>query len=174
MARSRSRATRIRQEVDEVLRERQKKTAALKPVRNIELAWHPQSGRPPSQAEYERRELHEASRKLEEIQRAPLADRKAGQASFFEAMRSDPELVAERIRGLGAGNYGDGPRLLTKRILGSPRMNRSAAITQMIGALEWQSPEIMTRASWKELTTGEKARLERAVQGAITSALRED
>ena len=99
-----------------------------------------------------------------------MADRKEAQAAFFEAMRDDPALVAERLGWLLDGNYGYGPMLLAKRALASPRMNRSAALTQMVGAFEWQSPDDMSRAAWKKLSAGEKARLESAVQGAITSA----
>jgi len=51
-------------------------------------------------------------------------------------------------------------------------MNRSAALTQMIGGFEWMTPEDMVRAAWKKLSAGEKAALETAVQGAIVSAER--
>ena len=151
-------------EIDEVLLMRQKKqakqTAATEPFR---------SGLP-SQAEYERRELVDAQRKLDSLRRAPLADRKAAQVSFFEAMRDDPELVAERLGWLLDGNYGYGPMLLAKRVLASPRVNHSAALTQLIAAFEWQSPDDMARAAWKKLSVSEKTRLETAVQEAITGA----
>jgi hypothetical protein len=124
----------------------------------------------PSQAEYERRELTEAHSKLAEIRRAPLADRKEAQAAFFATMRDDPEVVGERVGWLIDGNYGYGAMMLAKRVLGSRRMNRSAALTQMIGAFEWQSPEDMTREVWNKLSASEKARLESAVQAAIVSA----
>ena len=160
-------ATQLNREIDEVLRQR-KAGAAPKAVRASS------SSGIPSQVEYERRELMEARKRLEEIQRAPLADRKEAQASFFEAMRDSPELVAERIGWLLDGNYSYGAMQLAKRVLGSPRMNRSAALTQMVGAFEWQSPEIMSREAWKKLTAGQKAHLENAVQEAITSALSEE
>lgn len=162
-------ATQLNREIDEVLQMRQRKAAAA-----------PRAGRTasssglPSQAEYEHRELQGAHKRLEEIQRAPLAERKEAQASFLEALRDSPELVAERIGWLLDGNYGYGAMQLAKRVLSSPRMNRSAALTQMVGAFEWQSPEVLTREAWKRLTPGQKASLEEAVQGAITSALGEE
>jgi len=128
----------------------------------------------PSQAEYERRELARAHKKLGEIQRAPLADRKEAQASFLKAMRSTPELVGERIGWLFDGNYGMGSMMLARRVLASPRMNRAAALTQMIGAFEWQSPEVMSREAWKTLTAREKGCLDSAVQEAITTVLGEE
>ena len=156
----------LNRQIDEVLRMPQKKQAAA-------ASATPRSGTP-SQAEYERRELSDAQRKLVELRRAPLSDRKEAQAEFLKAMRDDPELVAERIGWLLGGNYGYGSMLLAKRVLVTPRMNRSAALTQMIGAFEWMVPEEMVRAAWKKLSTSEKAALERAVQGAIKSAEREE
>jgi transposase len=124
----------------------------------------------PSQAEYERRELDEARRQLDEVRRAPIADRKEAQEQFLEAMRDRPEVVGERVGWLLDGNYGYGSMHLAKRVLGSPRMNRVAALTQMVGAFEWQSPEDMTRAAWKKLSASEKKKLDGAVQRAIRSA----
>jgi len=154
----------LQREIDEVLIARQKREAKAAPPRS----------RIPSQEEYERRELQEAQGKLAEVRRAPLADRKEAQAEFFEAMRDRPQVVGERVGWLLDGNYGYGSMLLAKRVLGSPRMNRSAALTQMVGAFEWQSPEDMTRAAWKKLSASEKARLESEVQSAIQSAESEE
>ena len=86
-------------------------------------------------------------------------------------MRSTPELVGERIGWLFDGNYGMGSMMLARCVLASPRMNRAAALTQVIGAFEWQSPEVMSREAWKKLTPGEKARLDSAVQGVIADSL---
>ena len=156
----------LNREIDEVLRMRQKKQAAAtasRPGAHI-----------PSPVEYERRELSAAHRKLDELRRAPLSDRKEAQAEFLKVMRDDPNLVAERIGWLLGGSYGYGSMLLAKRVLAAPRMNRSAALTQMIGAFEWMAPEEMVRAAWKKLSTREKAALERAVQGAIKDAQGEE
>jgi hypothetical protein len=165
---SKKSAAQLNQEIDEVLRMRQRKAAAAPKV--------VQGSSPgiPSQVDYERRELAGAHKRLEEIQRAPLADRKEAQASFLKAMRSTPELVGERIGWLFDGNYGMGSMMLARRVLASPRMNRAAALTQMIGAFEWQSPEVMSREAWKKLTPGEKARLDSAVQGVIADSLSDE
>lgn len=152
-------------EIDEVLHMRQKKQA-----KQTAAAAPQPSSRVPSQADYERRERSEAQQRLAEIRRQPLSDRKEAQAKFLEAMRDDPELVAERLGWLLGGSYGYGAKLMAKQVLGSPRMNRSAALTQMVGAFEWMAPEDTVRAAWKKLSASEKAALERAVQGAITSA----
>lgn len=164
---TKKRGAQLTREIDEVLRMRQKKQGAAAVAK-------PRSSGSPSQAEYERRELSEAHKKIDELRRAPLAERKEAQAEFLKAMRDDPELVAERVGWLLDGNYGYGSMLLAKRVLGSPRMNRSAALTQMIGAFEWMTPDDMVRAAWKKLSAGEKAALETALQAAIASAQREE
>ena len=157
-------------EIDEVLRMRQKKQAAA-----TAATWVTQlRSHVPSQAEYERRERLEAQQRLAEIRRQPLSDRKEAQGTFLEAMRDDPGLVAERLRWLLEGSYGYGAMLMAKQVLGSPRMNRSAALTQMVGSFEWMVPEDMVRAAWKKLSAGEKAVLERAVQGAIARVQSEE
>lgn len=89
-------------------------------------------------------------------------------------MRDRPDVVAERVGWLLDGNYGYGQMMMAKQVLGSPRMNRSAALTQMVAAYEWSSPSAMSRAAWKKLTKGQQAALEKAVQAAIRSAEREE
>lgn len=128
----------------------------------------------PSQHEYEQREIREAHKQQEEVNKAPLAERKEAAASFFEAMAERPKLVGERVSWLLDGNYGYGPMLLAKNILAHKRMNRVAALTQMIGVYEWHSPEVMTRQAWKRLSAGEKNELARAVEHAIEAAENED
>lgn len=123
-----------------------------------------------SQREYEHREIRAAMRQRDEVNNAPLAERKEAQQSFFEAMRDRPGLVGERVSWLLDGNYGYGSMLLAKGILHRPRMNRIAALTQMIGVYEWMSPEDMTRKAWKHLSPGEKHELARAVREAIEAA----
>jgi len=120
--------------------------------------------------EYELRELASAHKHMTRIETAPIDDRKEAAASFFEAMQKLPELIAERIGWLIDGNYGYGEMLMAKRVLGSPRMNRSAVLVQLIGAFEWQSPGAMTRAAWKKLSRDQQVRLEMEVQAAIRMA----
>jgi hypothetical protein len=157
---SKKSSAQIGREIDEVLLARQKRAAKTQVTKP----------RAPGQAEYEQRERTDAHRKITEVERAPLADRKEAQEAFLEAMRKHPDLVAERIGWLLDGNYGYGSKLVARRILASPRMNRSAALTHMIGAFEWQCPGAMAIAGWKKLSGSEQARLESAVQKVIRDA----
>ncbi len=128
----------------------------------------------PSQGEHERNELAEANRKLREVDHAPLAERKEAAAEFLVAMRDHPAMVAERIGWLLDGSYGYGAGLMAKRVLGSPRMNRPAALTHMIAAFEWSTPGVMAIAGWKKLTKAQQSALDKAVLATIKSAESEE
>jgi hypothetical protein len=120
----------------------------------------------PTQAEYERNELHHTQQQIQDVEKAPLADRKEAQAAFLDTLKTDPALVAERIDWLFAGNYGFGAMQMAQRVLES-RGNQEAMLVQLIGVLEWQTPGRMTADAWKKLTAKEKAALNKAVLGAI-------
>ena len=128
----------------------------------------------PSQAEYERNELAMARRHEQEIDRAPLSDRKEAQQSFFEAMRDDPGVVAERIGWLLDGNYGFGSMKMAQQVLASPRMNRRAALVQSIAVSEWMCPRRMAIDAWKKLTPAQKQLLDAAVDVVIAAAEKEE
>lgn len=124
----------------------------------------------PSQAQYEANELTMARRDEERINAEPLRDRKECQANFLDAMASDPALVAERISWLIDGNYGYGPMLLAKQIVASPRMNRVAALSQLICVFEWRCPRNMGVTAWKKLTGAQKGALDTAIETVIEEA----
>lgn len=127
----------------------------------------------PSQREYEDREFREFQNKLREVERAPLAERKESCREFFEAMKDSPDTVAERVGWLIDGSYGYGAHVQARRIADNPRMNRVAALTQMVGALEWSCPGAMTIAAWKRLSKDEQETLRREVQAEIDSYVKE-
>jgi hypothetical protein len=120
--------------------------------------------------EYERKAAREAYSRRVEIEGAPLSERKEAQAEFFKVMKGDPALVAERLGWLIDGNYGYGEMQQAKQVVASPRMNRRASLTQLVGLYEWQVPAVMVNASWKKLTGSEKAALDAAVDVVIEAA----
>ena len=124
----------------------------------------------PTQAQYEHNELAIAYRDEERINHEPLRDRKECQASFLEAMATDPAVIAERIGWLIDGNYGYGPMVLAKRIVASPRSNRVAGLSQLVCVYEWRCPRVMGVAAWKKLTKSQKHALESAIETVIAEA----
>lgn len=127
-----------------------------------------------SNYQYEERERREAHNRIEEVRKAPLEERRENTDAFFKAMRDNPDLVGERVGWLLNGSYGYGSMKMAEQILNSPRMNRVAALTQMVGVFEWLAPEEMTRQAWKRLSGEEKAALKDAVEEAIDDAEDED
>lgn len=127
----------------------------------------------PTQEQYERNERMSAHNHLQEIERAPLSDRKEAQRDFARVMGEDPALLAERLGWLIDGNYGYGEMGMAKQIVAHPRMNREAALTQLVGAFEWQCPQRMTADAWKKLTSDQKAVLSAAVDVVIKAAEKE-
>ena len=122
--------------------------------------------------QYEANERNEAFRRTMEIERAPLSDRREARAEWLEAMKS-PALVAERIEWLLDGHYGYGQMVEAKGILGRTRMNREAALCQLIARYEWMCPAKFAAEAWKSLTDAQKADLSVAVINVINNAAKE-
>lgn len=120
--------------------------------------------------EYATRTLGEAHRHAQEIEKAPLDERQEARQAFYEAMAESPDLVAERIGWLIDGNYGHGEMLKAKQIVASPRMNRRAALTHMVGLYEWQCPSNFAIEAWKKLDAQQKKVLDAAVDVVIEAA----
>jgi hypothetical protein len=127
----------------------------------------------PSQKEYEAREMREAMAKEREVESASLAERKEAQADFLKAMK-EPDLIAERIGWLIDGNYGWGPMMRAKQVVKAKRMNRQAALNQLIGIYEWSCPPRMAADAWKKLSKAEQSILERAINIVIEAAEKEE
>ena len=125
------------------------------------------------QRSYEMNELRQFHKQLEYVEKAPLSERKEACREFHEAMVKYPELVGERIGWLLDGNYGFGSYQAAHRIVKSPRMNRVAALTQIIAALEWQCPNAMARAAWKKLSKAEQAHLDKVIRHEIEHSAKE-
>jgi hypothetical protein len=115
--------------------------------------------------EYEMRELQEARRAEQEVDRAPLSERKENMQTFYEYMRNEPSLVADRIDWVLNGSYGYGPMLVARQT--TKRMNRPALFTQLVGVYEWRCPRRMAVDAWKKLTKIEQAKLQLAVEAVV-------
>lgn len=127
-----------------------------------------------SQQEYVNRSLVEAHRHIQEIEGAPLSDRKEASKEFFEAMRDSPDLVAERLGWLFDGNYGYGEMLKARQVVDlSARANKVAQLNTLIGIFEWQCPARMVADAWKKLTAPQKDLLDRALKIVIEAAEKE-
>lgn len=123
----------------------------------------------PSQQEYEEREAREFRRQMSAADKGSLAERREAAASFAEALR-DPALVAERVRWLMEGCFGHGAMQAARGIVEAKRMNRAAALTQIVCALDFLCPVRAGIAEWKKLAPAEKTALAAAVNREIEKA----
>jgi hypothetical protein len=124
------------------------------------------------QSPYDYKELASARRHEQEVDTSPLAERKAGQADFLEVMKKRPEVVAERIDWLLAGNYGSGEMMMARNL--TPRMNRPAILSQLIAVFEWHCPRRMAVDAWKKLTAKQKATLDSHIEDVLHAYDTED
>ena len=127
----------------------------------------------PTQAEYERRERQMFHTQLREVETAPLADRREARKDFQQALET-PDLVAERINWLLAGDYGKGAYDAAREVLRRPRTNRAAWLTTTIAALEWRCPAKFAVEAWKKLAPAKKALLQKLVEREIRDAEKEE
>jgi hypothetical protein len=123
---------------------------------------------------HDMRELGEATKEMQEIEKAPLSERKEAQADVLRVMKEDPALFAERLGWLIDGNYGYGQMLKAKQIVSSPRMNRPAALSQLVAAFEWKCPPRMAVDAWKKLTKTQQQALDAAIAVVIEAAEKEE
>lgn len=122
-------------------------------------------------AEYEENERRIFNRDMREAESGSVAERRESCMEAFEIMRDDPDRVAERVSWLLDGTMGYGAMQAARRIASNPRMNRVAALTQIVGALEYKCPQPMFIRAWKKLSTEQKARLNRAVERELREHL---
>lgn len=107
------------------------------------------------------------ARKLQEIERAPLADRREARTEWAEALKT-PALIRERVEWLLDGCYGKGAYDRAHEIRnGSARMNKTAQLGQLIAALEWQCPSAFAREAWNGLAFEEQLAVTEAIQEAM-------
>ena len=122
-----------------------------------------------TEQEYIYKECEDHFRRIGEIEKAPIADRKAAKAEWKDAL-TDPALITERIEWLLAGHYGKGSHMIACQILAmNKRANKVAGLAQMIAALEWSCPAKMARDAWKELTTAQQSAVNDAIKAVIES-----
>ena len=120
-----------------------------------------------SQAQYESNERAMLAIQIARVESASLIDRRAGRDSLAEAL-TVPGLIEERLQWLVEGCYGYGAMMKAKEIAAS-KMNRPAALMQLLGAVEWQCPGSMTRALFNGLPPADQQALNTAIVAVIES-----
>jgi hypothetical protein len=107
-------------------------------------------------------------RDAQEVEKAPLADRKEAAKEWAEALR-DPKLIKERVGWLIGGSYGQGYYAKALQSLEMTRGNRVAMLSQYLASAEWRVPPAMASAEWLKLTPAQQ----QAVSQAVASEIKE-
>jgi hypothetical protein len=113
------------------------------------------------------RDFQEYQARLRALERAPLAERKENAREWFNDLK-DPSLIADRIDWLLDGSYGYTEYWKALQVLESPRMNRVAALSIMVAALEWNTPQQIAIAAWKQLTPKQQTDLKMKIDAVIS------
>ena len=115
-----------------------------------------------TEAEYHNNEMRDYSRKLTQIDKAPLIERQQARDDVTEALKA-PEWIIRNIEWLLNGSYGYGPQYKAREIVKNTRCNRAAHLTAMLGYLDHQCPSNFTAQAYKRLSAGERAALDKAI-----------
>ena len=119
--------------------------------------------RNPSMADsYMNREVDALRRQVRELANAPLSVRKEAQRDWLNAMRS-PADVAEHVRWLLNGDYGDGAAMVAREVANNSRMNRAAALGILIAALDHQTPQREASDAWHKLSKKDQNSVNNAI-----------
>ena len=118
---------------------------------------------------YDNRERRLYRATITRVEKAPLADRKAGKANAAEALKNPGEW-ADRIGWILNGSYGHGACLVAWDLLNSPRANHAAGLSAMLAALDYSCSGRHLREAWKALSAAEKASLDNEIAATIKDA----
>jgi hypothetical protein len=115
-------------------------------------------------------ELQQFRKKMEEVEKLPLAERKENAKEWFKDLSDNYMMIAERVGWLLQGNYGGGSFGSACRVLASPRMNQVAWCAITIANLEWRCPAKMAIESWKKLPVETRYQVNEAIRREIADA----
>lgn len=115
---------------------------------------------------YAQNEKRLTNRRLNELSHEPLSIRQANRKEYAKDLH-DTRLIVQRIEWMLDGNYGFGAYLICQDIMSRPRMNRVAALSQMIGGLEWKCSAVEARKAYLSLDTAAQDRINTAIQAVI-------
>jgi hypothetical protein len=118
-------------------------------------------------------ELLQFRKQMEEVEKAPLAERKEGAVDWYNALMNDHMGVAQKVGWLLYGNYGGGSYASACRVLASPRMNQVAWCAITIANLEYRCPAKFAIQAWKKLPVEKRYLVNEAIRQEIADAKRE-
>lgn len=123
-----------------------------------------------------REEQRESALFRSEVTRAEklsLAERKENLAEFARDVKTDPELLAERVSWLLNGSYGHGAYVKAHEVIRNKKLNREAWLVQTVSALEWGVPQRMIAGWWNSLSPSQQTKINILVRKEIRESIGE-
>lgn len=120
---------------------------------------------------YDMNERIRFNKELRDVDSAPLTERQEARAAWLDALRNEPQIIAERIGWLIEGSYGFGSYQIAREVIQNKRMNRSAWLGITISALEWNCPSNFAREAWNKLDKNQQDNLTALINAEVKAAL---
>ena len=120
---------------------------------------------------YEATERNAFLKQIREIETSPL--NKEAATEFDNILRTNVDLLIQRIDWLIQGCYGKGSYDATNEVLRNKRMNRHAWLFQTIAAIEFGVKASKARSLWNALDTDTQRHINHLLSLSISDAVRE-
>jgi hypothetical protein len=116
--------------------------------------------------------LGDVNRQIEAVEKAPLAERKAGAKKWLGAMSDRPEEVARKVRSLIRGDLGWEWAVKAEQANrpshnNNVKTNRIAAMGMLVAARVYRCPPDAARRMWSSMTPEQQKRVNQAVADVI-------
>ena len=102
--------------------------------------------------EYHDREMKRLFKRIEDIEKAPLSERREGREDYLRGLRDNPDIIAERVTWILNGAYGYAEQFRAKYIL--ENCKRKSAVVQLaylVAAFDDSCPQVFAAQAFKKL-----------------------
>ena len=105
----------------------------------------------PTQEQYEDREITMFFKKIEDVKRLPIAERRENRERMLDHLSGDLKHFGDSVSWLIEGSYGFGAQLKAKQALENKRFNRRAWLFNHVALIEYQIDSSMASRVWNSL-----------------------
>ncbi len=120
-----------------------------------------------SNEQYEYNERHRHNTKMRYIDEQSPAEKDEAKTEYYNAMANDHCHLIQSLDYLTNGDYGKGALLALESFATNKRMNHIAALSQLLGALEFRCPPAMVKNAWRMLTPKQKAKINKLFTNSL-------
>ena len=130
-----------------------------------------------TEQEYQTNEISRALKLINEVESAPISERKENKKEFLDACVETPETVVERVGWLLNGSYGHGEYMIAWRDVDiwnkSKKLNIRARLFISIAAYEWMTTPRHAAEVWRALPDEIKEKINKGIDAEIDFYIKE-